>query len=44
MVEAVQKFHYEVLKTLKMLWFPALRQWSLGGLSIWTLPAGSQLS
>ena len=43
MVATVQKFHYEALETLQMLWFPALRQWTLPGLSIWTLPGGSQL-
>ena len=41
MVATVQKFHYEALKTLKMLWFSVLRQWIIGGLSIWTLPGGS---
>ena len=35
MVATVQKRHYEPLKTLKMLWFPVLQQW--------TLPGGSQL-
>ena len=44
MVAAVQKFHYEALKTLKMLQFSILRQWTIGSLSIWTLPGGSQLS
>ena len=43
MVATVKKFHYEALKTLQMLWFPTLRQGTLPGLSIWTLPEGSQL-
>ena len=30
-------FHYGVLKILKMLWFPALWQWSIPGLFIFTL-------
>ena len=36
--------HYGALKTVKMLWFPALCQWTLPGLCIWALPGGSQLS
>ena len=33
-----RNFHYEALKTLKMLWFSGLSQWTLLGLCIWTLP------
>ena len=38
-----RKFHYEALKTLKMLCFLVLCQWTLPQLCIWTLPGGSQL-
>ena len=36
--------NYESLTTLKMLKFSFPRQWTIEGLSIWTLPEGSQLS
>ena len=39
-----RNFHYEALETLKMLWFPALRQVILPGLCIWILPGGLQLA
>ena len=43
LLATVQKFHLEALKTLKTIWFSVLREWTIEGLSIWTLPGGSQL-
>ena len=42
LVAIVQKFQYKALKTLQMLCFSVLCQWTVGGLSICTLPGGLQ--
>ena len=42
-LQQFRNYHYEALKTLKILWYPVLRQWTLPGLCIWSLAGGSQL-